>query len=497
MTHEITIQNVGAIAHITIPLSEEGGVITLTGPNGCGKSTALDTVSTLASGRGKLPPLRDGQTKGLVAGFGSKIDLRMSGSRRGGGKPELIVESIEGKFSIADLVDPGILDPKAADKARMKAYITLSGACATADLFVPLFKTKEEFERHVSQYSIDTSDPIVMYERVKRDIEENARMEEQRAQKAFAEHSAMTVGAEYDPADIIDDKGAYYDELDAANATLNQLTAASESYRTVMASVEEAREVLARCDVAAKEKLIEDERAAIAHRTELNDEAEIQIKILRRQIAELEGDIPPNLVANTSSERLIRATQAELDSLEGYKNIVAQAESVTQVDAAELEAAKEAVDVLRSKLDLSAVAKENRRKQSVANEMLYRAEAIRDSAVNLRETARRCDVILTELIGSDSPLRVIDGRMVVDTKRGETFYSDLSDGERWRVAFEVVAQHVNRDPDRVSVITIPQIGWESLDPANQKQIAKLAKRYKINVITAEATDGELTVQKTE
>ena len=59
----------------------------------------------------------------------------------------------------------------------------------------------------------------------------------------------------------------------------------------------------------------------------------------------------------------------------------------------------------------------------------------------------------------------------------------------------MVAQHVNRDPEKVSVITIPQVGWESLDPTNKKHVVELAKRYKINVLTAEATDGELTVEK--
>jgi len=85
--------------------------------------------------------------------------------------------------------------------------------------------------------------------------------------------------------------------------------------------------------------------------------------------------------------------------------------------------------------------------------------------------------------------------MVVMTKRGKTYFSDLSDGERWKTAFEVVAQYVHRDSDRIAVITIPQVGWESLDPSNQKYVAELALRYKMNVITAEAIDGELTVEK--
>ena len=216
--NDITLQNVGAISHAVVPLSEEGGVTVFRGRNGCGKSIGLDTISALASGRGKLPPLRDGQKTGLVSGFGSRIDLRLAGSRRGGGKPELVVESIEGKFSISDLVNPNIQDPKAADKARLKALITLLGVDATPDLFVPLFESREDFDKNVSKSSTDTTDPILMAERVKRDIEEKARIEEDRARRAFAEHDAMTVGAEYDPADIIDDMTAYYAELDVANA---------------------------------------------------------------------------------------------------------------------------------------------------------------------------------------------------------------------------------------------------------------------------------------
>jgi len=501
MSNSITLENVGAVSHAVVPLSEDGGVTIFQGRNGCGKSTALDAVSTLASGRGKLPPIRDGQKTGIVSGFGSRIDLRLAGSRRGGGKPELVVESIEGKFSISDLVNPNIQDPKAADKARLKALITLLGVDATPDLFVPLFETKKEFDENVSKSSTETTDPILMAERVKRDIEEKARVEEERARRVFAEHDALTVGAEFDPSDIIDDMAGYYAEMDTANTHLNKLAVAHESYRKVMGSVEEAKRAIVVCDIAQKERTIQSEEDAVHERAEMNADAETQIKALHERISEfesrineLENDIQRRRSENAASNRLINATKAELDSLAGYKKIVAQSETVKPVDADAMNAARQAVDALRSKLDRSAVAKENKRKQDSAKATLQRAESIRDKAAHLREAARRCDVILTELIGADSPLRIVDGRMVVDTERGETFYSELSDGERWKAAFEVVAQHVHRDPDKIAVLTIPQVGWESLDPTNQNLVVELSKRYRINTITAEATDGELTVE---
>ncbi len=199
--------------------------------------------------------------------------------------------------------------------------------------------------------------------------------------------------------------------------------------------------------------------------------------------------------SNRISENLVASIRSELSSLDGYKKIVEQSETVKPVPAEEINQARKEVDSLRTKMDKSAVAKENKRKKDSATELLKRAEIIRDNAQRLRSTARQCDVILTDLIGTDSKLRIADGRMVVDTDRGETFYADLSDGERWKAAFEVVSQHVHKTPEKIAVITIPQVGWESLDPTNQKLVVELSKTYKINTITAEATDGDLTVEQ--
>ncbi len=502
MTHSISLQNVGAISKAVIPISETGGVTVFKGRNGCGKSTGLETISTLASGRGKLPPLRDGEKAGLVSGFGSKIDLRLSGSRRGGNKPELVVDSIEGKFSISDLVNPNIKDPKAADNARLKALITLIGVDATPDLFATLFPTKEEFDKNVSKSSVDTTDPILMAERVKRDIEEKARIEEEKARRAFAEHDAMIVGTDFEPGDIIDDMTSFYCTLDEANQRLGKLQADREAYEKVMRNIDQAKRSIETVDVAAKEKQRDVETNIIGHRNSEIKEREIRQNDLMLRIRDLEKQAEYEVdqvrelhAANLISDRIVASIQNELSSLDGYKKIVEQSETVKPVPDEDIAHARDALDTLRTKMDKSAIAKENKRKKDSATELLKRAESIRDNAQHLRSAARQCDVILTDLIGADSKLRIADGRMVVDTGRGETFYADLSDGERWKAAFEVVSQHVRKTPEKIAVITIPQVGWESLDPTNQKLVVELSKLYRINTITAEATDGDLTVEQ--
>ena len=46
----VLIENVGAIDRLTIPVPDGGGVVVLRGPNGIGKTTALDGVMTCVTG---------------------------------------------------------------------------------------------------------------------------------------------------------------------------------------------------------------------------------------------------------------------------------------------------------------------------------------------------------------------------------------------------------------------------------------------------------------
>ena len=119
----IEIKNIGPIASVTIPVPEAGGVVVLTGRNGSGKSHALEAVSAATTGKGK-PPLKDMAKSGTVSVPGVTMTVGRSVRRQG----ELQVETLEGRLSIADLVDPGFVDPERADAKRIKALVGLSKA---------------------------------------------------------------------------------------------------------------------------------------------------------------------------------------------------------------------------------------------------------------------------------------------------------------------------------------------------------------------------------
>src|SRR5262245_27995559 len=126
----IRIENVGPISHAELPYLREGGVVVLAGPQGCGKSITLNALECAATGKGRVP-VKDGELQGKVEAFG--VRRTIGKSTRRSGEPEVV--SLEGKLSAADLVDPGISSPDAADAKRIKALIQLANVKPSADLF--------------------------------------------------------------------------------------------------------------------------------------------------------------------------------------------------------------------------------------------------------------------------------------------------------------------------------------------------------------------------
>ncbi|MBK8191523.1 MAG: hypothetical protein IPK79_13880 [Vampirovibrionales bacterium] len=127
-----------------------------------------------------------------------------------------------------------------------------------------------------------------------------------------------------------------------------------------------------------------------------------------------------------------------------------------------------------------------------ADALKLSAQEYAEEAKELREKAKQTDEVLSEIVAEipACPLRVVDGRLVTDTKRGATFYSDLSAGERWRIALDIAIQAVGTG----GLLVIPQEAWEGLDPQNRDAIAKQAKAARVVILTAECSDSELSAE---
>ncbi len=175
MTTAIEVENLAAVHRLSIPIPEGGGVVVLRGGHGVGKSNTLKAVDALASGRNadKLQ-VRDGAARGEISGCGVRLTVGKRTNRSG----ELEVSSIEGRLSVAELVDPGLVDEVKADGKRIKACLQLAGAEADPKLFHELADSPEAFDVIVPTDEQKTDDILVLADRIKRRFDTAARSAE-------------------------------------------------------------------------------------------------------------------------------------------------------------------------------------------------------------------------------------------------------------------------------------------------------------------------------
>jgi energy-coupling factor transporter ATP-binding protein EcfA2 len=472
---EIQIKNIGPIASVTIPVPEAGGVVVLTGRNGSGKSHALEAVRAATTGKGK-PPLKDMAKSGSVRVAGVTMTVARSVRRQG----ELQVETLDSRLSIADLVDPGFVDPERADAKRIKALVGLSKADISEGDLHGFPENRQGFEsgRSCCGHGGVAQAPEYRRERVRETLGEGRsggsgypRIADRRP--GYANRSGSGARAGHDgitgagcPAKTVrvggsgqgEDRGAL--ERLAGLPVVDLDLALQEAARLeVETAQKKARALQLKTEyeeaLAQYKKSAEDLRIAGAHYDSKSEQAKLRDE-LERQIQEAHVEPP-------SADALSAAT-AELESAKVAQSLAAQQQVMAQ-------------------------------QRERADALTLSAQEYADEAKELREKARQTDEVLSEIVAEipACPLRVIDGRLVTNTKRGATFYSDLSAGERWRIALDIAIQAVGTG----GLLVIPQEAWEGLDPANRAAIDAQAKAAKVVVLTAEcsADDGIVAVKQ--
>ena len=469
---DITLTNIGPLAHTTIPISPAGGVTVLRGRNGAGKSIALDAIAATLSGNGK-PPLKDLATRGEVSAFGATLTVGKSIRRRG----ELEVALLEGRISIVDLVDPQIIDPARADAARIRALISLSGAAFSADDFTGFPELDLD--------GIDLSgDPLAVIAAVRNRLNQLAVASEKCA--ASEQASARALRDSVCDADPV----ASFPDPDELNARLE----AAIRYEAALQQAAQdaaARQDRAESAKAALEKM-DSPHIGIAKRAR-DDAADI---LFRRQAAvlNLETALQDARMEESAAESALNLAQQELVAAESIAAITTQLQA--QIDAGsapgpspvDLESARGAVDLARIMIDTAAAAR--RAADTLAKADAHEAEAGTHAAeaVAARRWAKYTDELLSEQVATVAgcPLTVADGRLVAQTRRGTTFYAELSAGERWRMAMDIAIAAVGDS----GLIVIPQEAWEGLDTANRSAIHSQAQSAGVTVLTAECSDDE-------
>lgn len=474
----IAAENLGPISSLEFAL-ESPGVTVLVAPNGSGKTILLEAVQAAARGEGKLP-LRDRTRKGRVEAFGAVITIGGTCRHTGGFE----VQHLESRFDLAGLVDPRIKTPSAADRARIKALVSLTGVEASVNLFRG-HDAFDDFDTVVTAGSLETDDLVEMAAKIKADYDNAALSRERLAERESGQATALIP-----PSDLDLDEESDPTVLQAAyNAARDDVTRLAEQAKQATAGRERVMRANESLRTLGDDELrIEREvlNAAIKVASEAINTNNASIIELKMQIKELEERNKSNHTAVVDGSAKIVAIDRQLVLVDEAKKVLA--ESVTafpgqsDIDDCEAELARAARAIETGTLIRAA-------KADAAKVQQHRAAAklAREKADKYRDAGKATDEVLSSCIKC-AQLRVeSDGksaRLVTDTDRGKSIpYHDLSDGERWRIAIDIGADQVGEG----GLLVISQIGWEGIDGANRLAIHHHAVDRGVFILTAEAS----------
>lgn len=477
--HTIAATNLGPIPNIEFSL-QSPGVTVLVAPNGSGKTILLDAVQAAARGEGKLP-LRDRTRKGKVEAFGACITI--GGTCRHTGSFE--VTNLEGKFDLAQLVDPRLKSPVAADRARIKALVSLTGVAASPERFKK-HEAFEDFDSVVTSEALATDDLIDMAAKIKACYDDEALKMERRSEREFGQATALIPGSDIDLTEECDAETLQT----AYNEARDEVTRLEEQAR----NAGKAREQLTKAERVisdiGEEELVQERSDLLEWLENVDGEVEEKNREIQALLAEVErkrGELKQIQSKAVDSRARIATVDRLLALVDEAKKVLSDRTLIAVPEEDDIADAKEEME--RAAVAVEQGVKIRAAKENAKKVALHRAAAkdAQDKAGKYRDAGKATDEVLSGCIKCPQVRVESDGksaRLVTDhTIRGASIpYHDLSDGEKWTIAIDIGADQVGEG----GLLVISQIGWEGIDGANRLAIHEHAVKRGVYILTAEA-----------
>lgn len=457
----IEIENVGPVTRLEIPVPEDGGVIVLGGRNGAGKSTAISAVAALLEGEGALD-VRDGEDRGSVRGLGCEISVRKRTSHAG----TLEVVRVQGEDP-AILVDPGVADPVAADRARLRALCRLAKVQPSKALFATV-------EKLVGTPPIPITiagDLPESAARTRRAIHERARMAEEESAQAQGRVQALLGGIQGVSLDGPCDPAELAEAVDEATRALAHAEGEAEGRNRALQAAQAAREALEQARGAYSGPTVDAAQAKLAEADAAYETAREALTRAQQAQASARAD-------------LLRAREFST-ACAGWERAISEAEGLSEFGESALAELRSRAQAAREAEARGRDIRRAREQRAEAETALEEADRLRQKAESLRAAAAACDLVVSKAISAVAPrgLLVEGDRLTVEHARGRIPFAELSTGERWTIALDVAIDAVGEN----GLLAIAQEAWEGLDEEHRRQIADHARRRRAVVLTAEAT----------
>lgn len=479
---EISIEDVGPIRSLRIPLPDEGGIVCLVGRNGIGKSVALGATQVLIGGDEKLEARRGSLGSGQVDGLGAKITVGKRVRRTG---TELEVETLSSDFDLSQIVDPGVADPVRADAVRIKALVAASGIRPDRAEYVKVLGDSELFDDIGTGVSLN--DPITATAILKRNAEAKAREFEKTIEQTRGEIQSL------ETANSGIDLAAESDEQVLASryeTAVQQLAEAEQQVRNaaiVRANAVKAREQLATTE-AAPAVSVDEATFKVGVLKETLGRLESEGKALAAKLELIRRDFAVQQANLKAAEQAVESAMTRDKVLTEWRATIAESESVECPTETFLQTLRD--EKVRRQLLQQEGVRVREAKKRVEMIAAKCRELLTDQscAETMRQAAANVETVLTEAVqrAGVAGLGVKDGRMVFQKGDEIVYFSELSDGERWHIALDVGISRVGEN----GLLVIPQYAFSEIDPVNRKLIDAHARANRAVVLTAEATADE-------
>lgn len=476
---KIELTNVGPIKHISIPCPDGGGLVVLKGDNDLGKSETLDAIDAAINDRGGIE-VRRGCVSGQMSAFGVNVKIGKRITRTG----EAVVESLEGRFSIEDLIEPKIKDPIAADAKRIKTLIQVTGKKATPELFYPLLGSREEFESIVSTDAVQSEDFVVMAEKIKRclesearKLEEKAKHEDGHAQGALAATAGVDMTAE---ADAIKLQSAH----ERAVRRDSDLTAQMMAHKRAKITAQKASDAISDAEVTYAGPSLAEAVAIEAKAKEKSDALQADVRALEAELLAKKNEWAAARTEYSHAIEKRKNSETHESTITQWREQLAASIPPAPSDA-DIVAAAEAVTVAREALERGAIIRRAYDAKATADRHAKLATEHRQKSMRLRDAARGTDDILSSLVATaGTPLRVEAGRLMMDATDGPKTFAERSHGTRSRIALDIAIEAVGPG----GVICLKQEFYEGISPHRKRELAAHLKGRGVLVLTAQASD---------
>ena len=475
----ISVENLGPIEHFEFSGSKPG-VTVFSGPNGVGKTIFGKAVQAAAQGKGKVP-LRDGAKRGSVEAFGATITI--GGTCRHTGSFEVL--SLDGRFNLADLVDPRIDTPALADNARFKALIGLTGVKADPALFRNHKSFADSFDAVVDSTSIETEDLVEMARKVKKFYDDAALLQERLEQREQGQAAALVAPADLDLQDECD-AAILQEAYNEARDEVTRLQAQVENAERDRKRSKEASELLQTLqheELTAERDTLQESIESAADETAKNLAT---IDELRKQAQALQARNKVLAEQSTTATTKLEGIARQLVLVQQASEIVTQAVTKFPTDEQVAEAAK-SLTVARESVERGTLIRQAIKDQEKAAQHRTAASTAAKTAATYRDAAKATDEVLSASIDCKQLRVESDGksaRLFTDTpERGKTLYHELSDGQKYKIAIDIGADQVGEG----GLLTVDQIGWEGIDADNRIAIDRHAKERGVHIWVLEAS----------